>query len=193
MTKRIWTGTCAAIMGLAAAVGNAQTSSAPQANPPNSDRKIVVTGCLKEAPASAATTTAPGIAGATGTAGTAGAAGTAGTAGATATTGTAGAAPDAAAPNFILTNASASSADSPAATSTQGAAPAASAPVSQTYRLIANATALTPHVGKKLELTGTLEDQPAATGTTESSAGSDRNTPALRVQSGKVVAASCSQ
>jgi hypothetical protein len=48
-------------------------------------------------------------------------------------------------------------------------------------------------VGKKLELTGTLEDQPAATGTTESSAGSDRNTPALRVQSGKVVAASCSQ
>jgi hypothetical protein len=48
-------------------------------------------------------------------------------------------------------------------------------------------------VGKKLELTGTLEDQPGATGTAESSAGSDRNTPVLRVQSGKIVAASCSQ
>ncbi len=186
MTKRIWTGTCAAIIGFATAVGSAQTTSAPQTATPNSDRKIVVTGCVKEAPASSATTTPPGIAGTTGTTGTAGSTGTTGTAGATADTA-------AAAPNFILTNASAVSADTSAAASTTGAAASGTPPVSQTYRLIANATALAPHVGKKLELTGTLEDQPGVAGTTESSAGSDRNTPTLRVQSGKIVAASCSQ
>jgi hypothetical protein len=55
----------------------------------------------------------------------------------------------------------------------------------QTYRLIANATALTPHVGKKLELTGTLEDQPGASATSTAASASG---PALRVASGKIVA-----
>jgi hypothetical protein len=51
----------------------------------------------------------------------------------------------------------------------------------QTYRLIANSAALAPLVGKKLELTGTLDkDEPSAG-------------PALRVKSGKIVAASCSE
>jgi hypothetical protein len=78
-------------------------------------------------------------------------------------------------------------------TDSTGAAAAASAPATpaaapsaatQTYRLIANSAALAPLVGKKLELTGTLDKDAAS----EPSAG-----PALRVKAGKVIAASCSE
>ena len=69
---------------------------------------------------------------------------------------------------FVLENATTSSASSEPSSK--------SAP--QTYQLIANPTGLAPHAGKKLELTGTLEP----------SAGSG---PTLRVESGKIVAASC--
>jgi hypothetical protein len=73
--------------------------------------------------------------------------------------------------------------------------PADSAPAAaKTYRLIANAAALGPHVGKKLELTGTLEDPNGAAQPNESSAtGSAAKAPTLKVESGKVVAASCSE
>jgi hypothetical protein len=95
---------------------------------------------------------------------------------------------------------------SPAPSETSGAttagatSAAGAASGTQTYRLMANASALSPHVGKKLELTGTLEDPTSATagaatstaGATTTPAGSD-NTPTLRVESGKIVAASCSQ
>jgi hypothetical protein len=59
--------------------------------------------------------------------------------------------------------------------------------------LIANEAALMPHVGKKLELTGTIEDQnsasqPAGSEPKDSSAA---NGPQLRVESGKVVASTC--
>jgi hypothetical protein len=100
-------------------------------------------------------------------------------------TGTSGSTPDA---KFILTSATMSPADS---TSTPGApsTPSASASSSaQTYRLIANPTALTEHVGKKLELTGTLDPTSTADPKDPSAAA-----PALRVQSGKIVAASCSE
>jgi len=95
---------------------------------------------------------------------------------------------------FLLTDAAPSAPDPAGATSTTAAPtpPAASAPAAQTYRLIANPTALSPHVGKKLELTGTLEE-PVATATTESSAGSESKGATLKVESGKIVAASCSQ
>jgi hypothetical protein len=56
--------------------------------------------------------------------------------------------------------------------------------------LVANPTSLSPHVGKKLELTGTLEDKASATSAAASS-GSDSNVPALKVESGKVIAQSC--
>jgi len=58
----------------------------------------------------------------------------------------------------------------------------------QTYRLIANPTALSEHVGKKLELTGTLDPTSTADPKDPSAAA-----PALRVQSGKIVAATCSE
>jgi hypothetical protein len=57
--------------------------------------------------------------------------------------------------------------------------------------LIANGSALTEHVGKKLELTGVIEDQAGAASGSETSASGAANGPALRVKSGKVVANSC--
>jgi hypothetical protein len=63
--------------------------------------------------------------------------------------------------------------------------------------LIANESALTPHVGKKLELTGTIDDQdsPARSATADSrgssAASSAASAPRLRVEAGKVVAEAC--
>ena len=190
MTKHIWTGLCATIVGFTTAALIAQTTSPPQsaASSASAERRIIVTGCLVQAPASVPETAAT-AAGATGAAGTAGAAGTTGT------TGVAGAAGDAApSPKFVLTNATSSVADTSATTGTAEAPPAAAATSqAQTYRLIANATALSPHVGKRIELTGTLEDAAASAHGADPSAGPQANAPALRVESGKVVAPSCSQ
>ena len=67
----------------------------------------------------------------------------------------------------------------------------------RTYRLIANESALLPHVGKKLELTGTVDEQPSstrsqsATPSDASSGAAAATAPKLRVESGKVLAPSC--
>jgi hypothetical protein len=197
MKKTITTGTCTAIVGFATAALFAQPP-APQTTTPSAadTNKVTITGCLKAAPGSetAGTSGAAGTAGATGTTGT--------TSGAT---GTAGAS-DASNASYVLTDATVKPADSPAAgsttpaeTTTGGATTAAAAGSGQTYRLIANPSALTAHVGKKLELTGTLENgnagstgSTAPAGTTATTA-SNAQGPALRVESGKVLAASCSQ
>lgn len=195
MTKRIWTGTCTAIIGFAAAAAiSAQTSAPPQTTTPPSPQsttasagKVTVTGCLKQESAkatepSAASTAAGSTAGAPPT-----------------TTGAASATADATtAQKFILTEASKSNGEAAASTSTATGTSGSTAPAAtdtakpaglETYRLIANPAALSPHLGKKLELTGTLVDNPdsapAASSTTAS------NSKALRVESGKVIAASC--
>jgi hypothetical protein len=60
--------------------------------------------------------------------------------------------------------------------------------------LIANPSALTPHLNKKLELTGTLENQSGSSATpSQTTTASASNGPALRVESGKVLAASCTE
>jgi hypothetical protein len=150
MRKTTSTGICAAIVAITAAVVTAQAPT-PQNNGSSSsaDTKTVVTGCLKEAPASA---TEP-----------------AGDAARGGTPPAAGSASPAAAKQFVLENATAS-----------GSSDSSNKSGSQTYQLIANPTALAPHAGKKLELTGTLE--PA----------SGSNGPTLKVESGKIVAPSCS-
>jgi hypothetical protein len=189
MTITIRTGVCAAILGLTTAAMGQTTSSqqtTTQENTPSVSREITVTGCLKEAPATTTGTVPSGTASTAGTTGTTAAAGTAGTTGDTA----------AAAQKFVLTNATVSSGDTSGTTGTTGTTPAGAASASadaQTYRLIANPAALSPHVGKKLELTGTLEDQKTASVMSEPSAGSEAKTPALRVTAGKIVAASCSE
>jgi hypothetical protein len=90
---------------------------------------------------------------------------------------------------FILTNAVASSGDNP---TTQTQTPPAAASSASTYRLIANPTALSPHVGKKVELTGVVE-QSSASSSDPSGTASAANAPALRVEAGKVLTAPCSQ
>ncbi|MCU1382354.1 MAG: hypothetical protein JWL71_1051 [Acidobacteria bacterium] len=192
MNRRVWTGTCAAIVSVATAGMLAQTAgqppASPQSTPSSSDKKVTVTGCLKAAPstpsdtASAANPNPTGTPGATGTGGstTPATAGTGGTAGAP-TTPTA--APDA---RFILTAAIAAPADAAGGASTANNASAAD--TAQTYRLIANPNALSEHVGKKLELTGTIDPTSTADPKDPSTAA-----PALRVESGKIIAASCSE
>jgi hypothetical protein len=199
MKKTIWTGVLTGIVGFATAAAiTAQTApapAAPQSSAASADKRITVTGCLKEAPSSPAASTATAAAPTAGTTGTTGTTATA----APAPTGTTGEA--AAAPKFMLTNAAPSAPAAPASatsttetpTPTPTPAPAASASAAQTFQLIANAAALSPHVGKKMELTGTLEDQNPAAGNSESSAGSEAKTAVLRVESGKIIAASCSQ
>ena len=184
MTKTIWTGTCSGIVALATAAVTAQTPAPPQSGSATSDQNIVVTGCLKPAPSSPTDTTA--AAGTAGTTGTAGAAGTTGAAGTAGTAGTTGVTPASDA-KFVLANAMPAAAETTGATSpttAAGTTGASTSAATKTYRLIANSATLAPLVGKKLELTGTLDkDTPS-----EPSAG-----PALRVTSGKVVAASCSE
>lgn len=105
----------------------------------------------------------------------------------TGTAGTSGSSAGAAAlEKFVLTNASATP-----ATAAPGSASASDA---RTYRLVANESALAPHAGKKIEVTGTLDSpsasaspNPAPSGSSSSSTG----TPKLVVESGKVISQSC--
>src|SRR5258705_2817555 len=63
MKKTIWTGVLTGIAGLTTAAAlAAQTPAAPQSNAASADRRMTVTGCLKEAPSSAAASTAAGAA-----------------------------------------------------------------------------------------------------------------------------------
>jgi len=88
---------------------------------------------------------------------------------------------------FMLTNASAAGAGAPVATSGSGAG-AASAKAS--YRLDGTETALTPHVGHKVEITGTVEEQRPASA---AAGGAAANAPAgtLKVDSVKMVSTTC--
>jgi hypothetical protein len=182
MKTPIWTIACGIVGVMTVAMAGQTPSQQPssptqQPGPPaqqsaGADKQITITGCLQAAPSTGAPAT-PGATGTTGAAGAAGGATDAADAGA----------------KFVLANAKASSpADSAGAAA--GAAGAAGATESssgpaKTYRLVANPAALTPHVGKKLELTGTLDE------TSSSPAQSASSGPALRVLSGKVIAASC--
>jgi hypothetical protein len=182
MKNTTWAGTCSAIVAAAtvSVMAQAQPPPPPQTNSTSSDQ-ITVTGCLRAAPAANDT----GAAGTTGTSGTPGA----------------GAAATDADAKFVLTNATVGpaapattpSSETSAAGSAAGTAPGnqASTGNGQTYRLVANAAALSPHVGKKVELTGTLVN-PSSPASSAASA-SPANAPALRVEKGKVIAASCEQ
>jgi len=96
------------------------------------------------------------------------------------TTGAAGAAPAAAEPKFTLTKASAKGSET--AGTTGAAAPSASA--ASEYKLNADESKLSSHVGHKVEITGTLEPAKPA--------GSPSDSPSLKVDSVKMIAATCS-
>ena len=178
MTKTIWTAACSAIV-VGAAIGVMAQAPATQPPTPPSTSPSTPPSAQQPAPEQGNTSadhkvTVTGCLRAAPTgAATDTAAAAPGTAGTTGTTAAQGAATDADA-KFVLADAKTSATDT---------APA------QTYRLIANPAALTPHVGKKLELTGTIVDAASAPGGAAGAA----TGPALRVEAGKVLAASCEQ
>ena len=144
MTKT-WTAACSAIIGCATAAMMAQTP-APSQSTASNDKKITVTGCLTAAPSASAASP-------TGTTGTAGTAGTAVYNGNSPVSGRG---------DGECVKISADECERctewPTDDHPAEAPDAQKASGGQTYQLIANPTALQAHVGKKLELTGTLED-----------------------------------
>jgi hypothetical protein len=79
----------------------------------------------------------------------------------------------------------------PTGTSGSAGAGASSAPTAGSYRLNADDSKLSPHVGHKVELTGTIEDE-AASPRASSASSSAPNAPRFKVEDVKMIAASCS-
>src|SRR5688572_11446153 len=97
------------------------------------------------------------------------------------TVGTTGATRATEGPGFILTKAM-----KPA-----GAAGASSAAAATSYRLDAEASKLTGHVGHKVEITGTVSDRAASASPTP--AGASSAAPLLKVENVKMIAATCTE
>ncbi len=104
----------------------------------------------------------------------------------TGTSGTAGSA-SASEPKFVLERAMASPSSS---TGTSGA----TTPTASSYRLSADDAKLTPHVGHKVEISGTLDKAASsASASPSSSSASSTTAPTLKVDTVKMIAASCSE
>jgi peptidoglycan DL-endopeptidase CwlO len=168
MCKNVWTGTFAAV-ACAAAIGVAAQTTSPSQTSSSSD-KVTVTGCVQRA--------------------------------ASMPTGTSGAA-SSATEKFILSNAmsSDSSKSAGATTGTSGTTASSSTKASATassYRLDADDSKLTAHVGHKVEVTGTIESDSStaaasASGSTSgTSASATSSAPKLKVDSVKMIASTCS-
>jgi hypothetical protein len=166
MKVRIWSATCAAIaVGTAITVLAQDPSAQPPRNPPSSQ-----TSQAQSAPAKAIT-----VSGCLQRA----------QQGPTGTTGTRETTPGANEPKFVLTNASIS----PSGTAgTTGATAPATTAIASEYRLDTDEAKLTPHVGHKVEITGTVE-QPSRT--EQRPTASAANAPTLKVTEVKMVAPTC--
>jgi hypothetical protein len=103
--------------------------------------------------------------------------------GATGTTGTAGATASAKEPKFVLSKAAMATSGT---AGTAGTAPAAA--IASEYKIDGDDAKLTPHVGHKVEITGTVEE---AKGATQAPAASAANAPTLKVDNLKMVSPSC--
>ena len=87
---------------------------------------------------------------------------------------------------FVLTNA-ASTTGTTATTGTTGTTPSTTAVASE-YRLDADDAKLTPHVGHKVEISGTAEQPPR---TTQPPAASAAKAPKLKVNTVKMISSTC--
>lgn len=101
----------------------------------------------------------------------------------TGTTGTAGATTQSE-PKFLLTSASISGSGT---TGTAGSVPSSTSVASE-YRLDSDDAKLTPHIGHKVEVSGTVEP---ATSATQAPTASAANAPKLKVTSVKMIASTC--
>ena len=104
---------------------------------------------------------------------------------ATGTSGSTAAAAGAKEPKFVLSDASMSS---NATTGTAGTAAPPATAIASEYKLDADDAKLTPHLGHKVEITGTVEE---SKGATQPPAASAANTPTLKVDNLKMVSPSC--
>ena len=90
---------------------------------------------------------------------------------------------------FMLSNASAAGAGAPVATSGSGGAASST---KASYRLDGTESALTPHVGHKVEITGTIEEQrPASAAAGGAASASAAPAGTLKVDSVKMVSTTC--
>jgi len=179
MKKHVWSGLMAAgVCALAVSVGaqapDQTTSSQTRSSSQGAANQVTVTGCLQRASA---------------------------TAGATGTSGSTSSSSDS---GFILTNAMSggSSAASPSSSPSSAAGTSGSSSTSSTYKLDADDAKLTAHVGHKVEVTGTIESArpmgntssaTSSTGSASASASVASNAPKLKVESVRMIAASCSE
>jgi hypothetical protein len=90
---------------------------------------------------------------------------------------------------FMLTNASAAGAGAAVATSGSGAGAAAGNKAS--YRLDGTESTLTPHVGHKVEITGTMEERPGSAAAGAASGSANASAATLKVDSVKMVSTTC--
>jgi hypothetical protein len=65
-------------------------------------------------------------------------------------------------------------------------------PTASKYRLDTDDSKVSPHVGHKVEITGTVEEQPGtAQGTTGTTTATTANEPKLKVDSVKMISSTC--
>src|SRR4029453_14916415 len=156
--KRVWSGVLGSIFCGTVAVAAAQDPSTAQSGAA-SGKSMTVSGCIQKAEPSA------------------GATGTAGSTAASDTT------------KFVLKNVSSAGAGPAGAAGPAGTAgtagSAAGAMVSE-YRLDADDAKLSPHVGHKVEVTGTVDKSASGAASTAATA-----SPKLKVDSVKMVSATC--
>ena len=93
-------------------------------------------------------------------------------------------------PAFILSNAAPAASASGSASGTVGTSGGATA--ASKYRLDADAAKLTPHVGHKVEITGTVDEMSSSATPPSGATASSVAGPKLKVDSVKMVAATCS-
>ncbi|MGH9309973.1 MAG: hypothetical protein ACRD1U_11405 [Vicinamibacterales bacterium] len=167
--KRTWPGAlaaiaCAATISLSAqtppAGGQTPTTGAqkPPTSASQSDEDVTVTGCLERASGSASSPT-----------------------------GTSGAAGASAGAKFVLKNVTSGS-GSPAGTAgTAGTPPSASKATASSYQLDGEDSKLTPHVGHKVQISGTVEKSSSSASAGASGAAK------LKVDSVKMIASSCTE
>lgn len=89
---------------------------------------------------------------------------------------------------FVLNNIAPAA---PAMTGTAGTSGSEKTPKASSYRLDGEDSKLSPHVGHKIEVTGTVEDGPMGTTGTTAGSGSAAEAPKFKVQTVKMIASSC--
>jgi hypothetical protein len=81
--------------------------------------------------------------------------------------------------------------NAPATVGTARTSGSEKAPTATSYRLDAEDSKLSPHVGHKIEITGTVEDRPMSGPGRPGASGSVRDAPKFKVDAVKMIASSC--